>query len=57
MRGYVQQDAEEFYNTLIAEVQAGLHSLPAEAVTQEENSFNSLLGLRLQETVQVCMYE
>jgi ubiquitin carboxyl-terminal hydrolase 14 len=58
MRGYVQQDAEEFYNTLIAEVQAGLHSLPAEAVTQEENSFNSLLGLRLQETVQVyvCMY-
>ena len=29
---------------------------PTEAITQDENSFNSLLGLQLRETVQVRMY-
>ena len=56
MRGYVQQDAEEFYNTLITEIQTGLHSLPPDAITQDENSFNSLLGLQLRETVQVRIH-
>lgn len=48
----MQQDAEEFFNTLVADIQRGLHSLPADAMSQEENSFESLLGLQLRETLQ-----
>mmetsp|Transcript_5689 Transcript_5689/g.8505 ORF Transcript_5689/g.8505 Transcript_5689/m.8505 type:complete len:520 (+) Transcript_5689:43-1602(+) len=49
--GYMQQDAEEFFNTLVAEIQSSLNNLPSDARRAEENRFTSLLELQMQETL------